>query len=309
LTGALLLVACSPAEVVSSTSTVGSSTTVVTSSTTTATSLAVTTTLSATTTTGPTTTTAPGLEGNWADEPLITTDFGALGWWDGAGWARADEFDELPVVGGEDYQVASLAGEGVIVGSSQQVLCDPLGNLGVEFSDDDAELLGEWPGPYGVAISAPWELQPHLFEAITPDATHSGYARDLLATRGLVVPNPIVTQAFRTDLEGDGVNEVIVVAQRLEGGYFPYEGDFSLAFMRKVVGGTVETAILGESVLTDDTTIPTVYSIGAVADLNGDAKMEIVITSAYYEGLGVEVWEHQGDDIGPTPVLAAGCGS
>jgi hypothetical protein len=188
------------------------------------------------------------------------------------------------------------------------VVCEPLDNIGVSF-DEDAEQLGEWPGPYGVAISASWEIQPHLFETVTADSTHRAQARDLLATRGLTVAVPVIKQVYRTDLEGDGVNELLIVAEDIQGGYFPNEGDYSLAFLRKVVGGTVETAILGESVLTDDTTIPTAFSIGAVADLNGDGKMEIVVSAAYYEGLGVEVWEYLDDDIGPSPVLAVGCGS
>jgi hypothetical protein len=248
------------------------------------------------------------LGGDWADEPLIATDFGALGWWDGSDWARADEFGALPVAGGEDYQVASVVGAGIVVGGPQELLCEPLDILGVQFGDD-ADELGEWPGPYGVAISAGWDIQPHLFEMIAPGLDHGGYARDLLAARGLAVDDPVIKQVIRTDLEGDGINEVLVVAQDIEGAYLPNEGDYSIAFLRKVVGGGVETAILGESVMTDDGDFPTGFSIGAVADLNGDGKMEIVVSAAYYEGLGVEVWEYLDDDIGPTPVLSVGCGS
>jgi hypothetical protein len=309
LAGALLVAACSPAETTSSSTTFDVSTTAAQQSTTTTTAPATTTSLGPTTTIAPsTTTTSPGLEGNWADEPVITTDFGALGWWTGSGWARAEEFGALPVVGGEDYQVASVVGSGILIGGPQELVCEPLDILGVLF-DEDGDQLGEWPGPYGVAISAPWETQPHLFEAVTPDATHRSHARDLLASRGLVVANPVIKQVFRTDLEGDGVNEVLIVAEDIQGGYFPNEGDYSLAFLRKVVGGSVETAILGESVMTDDSSFPTAFSIGAVADLSGDGKMEIVVSAAYYEGLGVEVWEYLDDDIGPTPVLSVGCGS
>jgi len=34
-----------------------------------------------------------------------------------------------------------------------------------------------------------------------------------------------------------------------------------------------------------------------VADLNGDAIMEIVLSLDYYEGIGVGVWELSGDDL------------
>jgi hypothetical protein len=73
----------------------------------------------------------------------------------------------------------------------------------------------------------------------------------------------------------------------------------------------VQTAILGESVIVSDDQVPLVhsFSIGAVADLSGDGTMEIVVSSAYYEGLGVEVWEWIDDDQGPVPQIAQGCGA
>jgi hypothetical protein len=302
----LVTAACSPGQ-----SATTSTTSVVTTSTvaTTTTSLPPPSTTLPTTTTLPpsTTTTSAGLEGNWADEPLVTSGFGALGWWDGDSWVRVDDVGALPVVGGEDYQVAAVGAEGVITGGPQDLVCEPLDLLGVALSDE--ELLGEWPGPYGVAISAPWELQPHLFEAATDDGTYSDIASGLLASRGLAVANPIVKQLFRTDLEGDGVNEVLVVAEDIQGGYFPDAGDYSIAFLRKVIDGTAQNAILGVSVTPDETSFITGFSIGAVADLSGDGKMEIVLSSAYYEGLGVEVWEYVDDDLGPTPRIGVGCGS
>jgi hypothetical protein len=51
------------------------------------------------------------------------------------------------------------------------------------------------------------------------------------------------------------------------------------------------------------------FTVGTVADLNGDGKMEIVVDSAYYEGLGVEVWEYVNDDLGPVPRVSVGCGA
>jgi hypothetical protein len=304
---ALVIGACSPSQTAGTTTTISAAASTTTATTTTT---PVSTTMAPTTTTtlAPTTTTTdPGLEGNWADEPLVTTDFGALGWWDGEDWVRADDVGALPVVGGENYQVAAVNADGVITGGAQELVCEPLDLLGVTL--DDADLLGDWPGPYGVAVSAPWEVQPHLFEPATDDGTYADIAADLLADRGLAVADPIIKQLFRTDLEGDGINEVLVVAEDIQGGYFPNAGDYSIAFLSKVVDGSVQTAILGASVTPDDTEFITGFSIGAVADLSGDGKMEIVVSSAYYEGLGVEVWEYVDDDLGPTPQIGVGCGS
>lgn len=263
---------------------------------------------SSTTTTQAGTTTSTVMEGNWADEPLIVTDFGALGWWDGADWIMAEEAGELPVVGGEEYQVARIGLQAVTTAGPQTLVCEPLQTIGVEV--DNPELLGQWPGPFGVAISAPWELQPHVFESISDDGTYAAFASELLSSRGVEVANPPLKQLFRTDLEGDGVNEVLAVVEDVEPGLLMAEGDYSIAFLRKVVAGEVQTAVLGETVIgPGEGPYGTSFTFGAVADLNGDAKMEMVLDIAYYEGLSVAVFEYVDDDLGPLNQLEVGCGS
>lgn len=270
-----------------------------------------TTTAGETTTLAGETTTSSLLEGNWGEQPLVVWGSGALGWWDGSGWVQVETDTTLPVSGGEDYQVAYLGIRAVTGGGPQVLLCEPLQVPGVELADPD--LLGTWPGPWGVAVSAPWELTPHLVEEASDDGSYALFAGELLAERGLFVPDPVMRQLIRTDLEGDGVNEVIVVAEDIvDPSLFAREGDYSMVFVRKVVGGEVQTAILGDSVVAEvgegETPFVTSYGIGAVADLNGDGRMEIVVSATYYEGAGVEVWEYLDDDLGPAPRIGAGCG-
>ena len=104
-----------------------------------------------TTTTEGTTTTA-GLEGNWAGDPVVVAGFGALGWWDGSVWVQVEAGSDLPLTGSEDYQVAAVGVQAVTTGSGPTTLCEPLQNPGVVLEDE--QLLGDFPGPYGVAISA-----------------------------------------------------------------------------------------------------------------------------------------------------------
>ena len=309
---ALVLTACSPGDaggtttslLAPTTSSIASTTTE--ASTTTSVPVSTSSSLRTSTTLATTTTTEP--IGNWADEPLITTGFGALGWWDGGIWVPSEDVGVLPIVGGEDYQIAVIGLQATTTGGPQEFRCEPLDNLGLQL--DNEHLLGEFPGPYGVAISAPWTLQPHLFEAFNDDGTYASIASALLADRGLNVPNPVIKQLFRTDLEGDGTNEVLVVAEDISGGFLPAAGDYSIVFLQKVVQGDVQTAVLGATAITDlESQFVEAFTIGAVADLSDDDKMEIVLNSAFFEGFGVAVWEYVNDDIGPKLQIQAGCGS
>jgi hypothetical protein len=308
----LLVAGCSPAESGDTTTSApdADTTTVPPQVTTTVAPTSTTSTVATTTTstTVPSTTSTTLLEGTWADGPVVTTGFGALGWWDGSAWLEAAVEEELPVVGGEDYQTVRLNEIGRTTGGPQTTVCEPLDLIGVEL--EDPGLLGDLPGAYGVAISAPWPLQPHLFEAVADDGQYAGFARQLLSERGLDVPNPVIKQLFRTDLEGDGVNEVLVAAEEVSPGFIMEPGDYSVTFMRKVVDGDVQTAVLAATVaLDEDDQFDGAHGIGGVADLNGDGQMEIISNSAYFEGFGVTVWEYVDDDLGPFPVLETGCGS
>lgn len=312
----MVLVACSPSEGAEETSTAPDGTTTSVGATipdeTTTTgappTTADTTTTEATTTTTQATTTTTVASGNWADQPIVVSDFGALGWWDGTHWVQVDEATPLPVTGGEDYQVILIGDLGATSGGAEEVVCEPLMNPGVTLADPG--LLGAWPGPYGVAISAPWILAPHLVESLVDDGTYSAFAAELLSERGLIVAEPVIKQLFRIDIEGDGVNEVLVVAEEMTLGFFGEVGDYSIVFLRKVVEGEVQTAVLGESIILDaETDFPAGFTVGAIADLNGDSRMEVVVDSAYYEGLGVEVWEYVNDNLGPVAVIGVGCGA
>jgi hypothetical protein len=281
-----------------------------------ATTIATTTTTLAPTTTALSTTTTEAV-GNWAGDPLVVATAGALGWWDGSSWIQAEAPSTLPVSGGEDYQVVRLGVSEVISGGPQIDLCEfaPIGNVGVELSDTEPLAAGDaGPGPGGLAISAPWELTPHPVEEETAGDEYSEFARPLLAAHGLQVANPHITQVIRFDLEGDGVDEVVAVAEEITGdeGIYAEDGNYSLVFMRKVVDGAVQTSVLSESIVTDlaegETPFILSQAVAAIADLSGDGKMEIVLHGVYYEGMVWGVWEYVNDDLGPLMQIATGCG-
>ena len=79
-----------------------------------------------------------------------------------------------------------------------------------------------------------------------------------------------------------------------------------------MIEGEVQTAILGVSVVEDLDNLfqnLAVFEVAAIADLNGDGKMEIVINGTVWEGAFLQAWEYINDDLGPVEVLSCGCGS
>jgi hypothetical protein len=74
----------------------------------------------------------------------------------------------------------------------------------------------------------------------------------------------------------------------------------------------VQTAVLADSIVAEVeegvTPFILAHSIAAIADLSGDAKMEIVLYEVYYEGVGWTVWEYVNDDLGPVLQIGSGCG-
>jgi hypothetical protein len=231
-----------------------------------------------------------------------------LGWWDGD-WQSGDD---LPVSGGEDYQVVRLDEPiASTIGSEARPSCEPLDLVSVEF---DPAIPGDFFEIDALAIQTGAAVRPHSVELLglsIPayiDATSS-----LLATRVPGIPVVNLTQVIRTDLEGDGTDEVIVAASTIPDDLISSQvGDYSIVYLRKVIEGEVQTAILGVSVVEDLDNLfqnLAVFEVAAVADLNGDGKMEIVINGTVWEGAFLQAWEYINDDLGPVEVLSCGCGS
>ena len=83
-----------------------------------------------------------------------------------------------------------------------------------------------------------------------------------------------------------------------------------MVLLRRVVEGRVEVVPVDNSI--PDPTITGVQfvdsvTVGAVADLNGDGRIEAIIEHAQYEGRTAYAYELDSTG-GSTPVLGAGCG-
>ena len=271
-----------------------------------------TTTTSPVTSAGPSTTTTTTMTATTPppdpDTFLVAGNTCLLGWWDGT-WQSGDD---LPVSGGEQYQVVRLDEPiSLATGSEARPSCEPLDLVSVEF---EPALPGGFREIDALAIQTDLAVRPYPVEMLDPPAAEYVQATsELLEGRAARVPVINLTQVIRTDLEGDGVDEVIISASTIPDDLISTQvGDYSIVFLRKVIEGEIHTAILGESIVNDLEDMLqnlVVFEVAAVADLNGDGKMEIVVNGTVWEGAFLQAWEYINDDLGPVDVLSCGCGN
>jgi len=124
---------------------------------------------------------------------------------------------------------------------------------------------------------------------------------DWLKTQGVAAPQPGTLKVFRTDLEGDGVNEIFISATHLDGSqHITNPGDYSIVLMRKVVGNDAVTVPLMSDIYYDNNsgmTFPHTNSLANFIDLNQDGIMEVVVDIQKWEGFGAMVFQINGQDV------------
>ncbi|MEO7723555.1 MAG: FG-GAP repeat protein [Chthoniobacterales bacterium] len=158
----------------------------------------------------------------------------------------------------------------------------------------------ETPEQGVIAIAAPWKTLPRPVRITdTTQAAYRDAMRDFLVSRGLPKPEVKITQIVHADLDGDGEEEVLLSATNYEAeeGSAPTSaraGDYSFVLLRQSRGGKVETKLIsGEFYKKNETfNAPYVHRVAAILDLDGDGKMELVLTSNYYEGGATTVYRY-----------------
>jgi hypothetical protein len=171
------------------------------------------------------------------------------------------------------------------------------------------------PEPQGEhiwAMAGTWELKPRTPTAMSPEtAVYQEAVRARLEANGIADPEAAVTEILRIDLEGDGVEEVLITANRLTyeaGTTKAGAGDYALVVLRKLSGETVETIPLVEDYyFSEQSNVEVkVYSIYDLVDLNGDGTLEVVVKASGGTASETKVFEVVDNTI--LPVLKVGCG-
>jgi len=173
-----------------------------------------------------------------------------------------------------------------------------------------------------VALAGSWNAIPRLARS---ENTAQPVYRDAVATvlkaRGITKPTVKIDQLYRVDLNGDGIDEVLIGATNHNGVGKGIDvspspdtkaGEYSVLLLRKVVNGKVTTTFIDGEVhpTAKKFNAPSVYRFLGFFDLNGDGEMEILTQSRYYEGDSTRVYAVNGGRVIKVPaVLGAGCGA
>ena len=252
-------------------------------------------------------------------ENVIVAVQGVLGWtidgeWIGVSGSPVDP-SSIPAEEGDLYRVLRTGSPTSIdvSGSEPMEGCGALPGSTAKIEIDDPMFNADgWPYTYPIAISSNWDLTPHDIELLDLESEiYKGFASEILADVEIIDPDPNLITLIRTDLEGDGIDEVFVGAERISGPLIsPSPGDYSILFMRKIVGGDVTQELIAGDVFVDEGSGLLYFArLVAVADLNGDNRMEVAIQYGYYEGSSTHVLEYKNDVEGLQQVLVVGCGA
>ena len=166
-----------------------------------------------------------------------------------------------------------------------------------------------------IALAAPWKVLPRPVRIQdTTQANYQDIARDFLVSRGLSNPKVKIRQIIRADLNGDGEDEVLLSATKYEAEEdsaptSAQAGDYSFVLLRQSRQGKVETKLVeGEFYKKADTSnTPYVHRVSAILDLDGDGKMEFVLSSTYYEGGTTTVYRYSPSSI--KKLVEVSCGA
>jgi hypothetical protein len=141
---------------------------------------------------------------------------------------------------------------------------------------------------------------------------------ELLKSKGLTKSSSKISQIFKVDLDNDGTEETLISATNLKKGMSgrAVVGDYSFVAVRKLVKGRVKTTVLSGDFIKkspkyrDENSVLNYASeqkISAIADLNGDGRMEILVFGKYYHGEWINVFEATNSGFVEIKQLAVGC--
>ncbi len=161
-----------------------------------------------------------------------------------------------------------------------------------------SNLGGESQILFGFAKGWNVTLRPFMETAVDTPVYQQAVA-EWLTSQGIAQPDVQITRILRTDIEGDGMDEIFISATRFKDPSTPLTefGDYSIVIMRKISGSEVVTIPLAVDVYHSaqpEPNYPYTYLLSSFIDLNQDGYLEVVLDVTRWEGTGTIVYEVKG---------------
>lgn len=207
-------------------------------------------------------------------------------------WLTEDEVSAY-IQGKEEYKLLRLT-DYLGIGFGDTLITN---NTPIPYTIDIQSSLSENDG--FLAISCDWNPMPRLpVQQSNSSEEYNNIVSKILEENGLKDIPVNVVQNYKIDIEGDGQDAVLLCAQNIEplglGATFK-KNTYSLVVLRKIVDARVENIFLTKSIYLEDGEwsdgCPSVDNIEAIADLDGDGEMEVIVGYLYYEGFGYKIYD------------------
>ncbi len=165
-----------------------------------------------------------------------------------------------------------------------------------------------------IGANANWNPVPRIAKTLS-SAVYQKIALNFLRTKGIRTKSVRIERVISIDLEGDGNEEIFVEAtnykdRKGEIRTLPRAGNYSFVLMRKTIGDKARNFLLEGEFHPKNPVDPdyvSEFDFSEFADLNGDGKMEIVLSGRFsYGGESTEVFESS--VAGLEKVLSIECG-
>lgn len=162
-----------------------------------------------------------------------------------------------------------------------------------------------------VGVAGGWVTGKRETRDLSPnDSAYMQAVTEWFQSKGTPAGKIHITRILQTDIEGDGVNEVLLSATYFkdESGHMTETGDYSVVLMRKVSGNQVLTIpLISEYYVSSapELSYPKTYTLAEAIDLNQDGNLEVVVDVSRWEGAGAIVFRVDGQNV--REVLRAIC--
>lgn len=156
-----------------------------------------------------------------------------------------------------------------------------------------------------VGVASGWVTQRRATTDLSmDDPTYIQAVTEWFQSQGNSPAEIHITRILQADIEGDGVNEILLSASYFQdtSGHMTRTGDYSVVLMRKVTGNDVVTIPLVKdyyvsSVPELELSYPKTYTLAQALDLNRDGTLEVIVHVNRWEGGGAIVYRLDGQNV------------